>query len=96
MKHQGHPASGEKSHAKWLAPRLGATIQTLQQAGMSHDEAVQFVASEAVAIGHVEGETWYSLRNAIDTVEGLLAGHAAKWWSMQLIQRANDRIQEVL
>lgn len=92
--HRGHPTHGEQTQADYVRQRLGAAVTVLQQQGFSHREALAFAAG--LAFEQCDGERWASPQSAFKTVERLLEGCAAKFWSLRAINRALDVLAEVL
>jgi hypothetical protein len=54
------------------------------------------VANIAHEIGQGDGETWHDVGSARLTVNSLIAGRAAKDWSLGMIERALNEIKEAL
>lgn len=97
QEHRGHPTHGEEYRARHTAERIGAALVVLcDQEGLSHDEAVGFIAGMAWETGLLRRDTWASPKAAIDTVANLLAGRAAKHWSMDILDITLNELAEVL
>lgn len=95
--HRGHPSDSEADHARRIAPRLGAAVVVLRGEGFSEHEAIAFIAGLAHEIATTrDGETWQNVRGAVQTIDNILAGGAAKWWSMSAITRALDTVAELV
>jgi hypothetical protein len=94
--HVGHPTAQETARAHAVSQRLGVALVALCEHGMSADEARSFVAGIAWEIGKRQGDTWHDVRACCRTVENLTMGRAAKMWSLWLVSKAIDELQEVL
>lgn len=94
--HRGHPTDAECARASTVSERLGVALRCLCDSGFSEADARAFLAGVAWEIGQRDGETWHNPRSTKFTIDGLLNGRAAKMWSLLMIERAIEQIQEVL
>lgn len=94
--HRGHPTSGERFRARGTAARLGVTIATLRDQGFHYDEALAFISGVCTEVARNRGESWSNDGNAKTTLEGLLLGHAAKTWALDVIDIAMGTIHDML
>lgn len=83
--HRGHPFDREERAARKLAVYLERAIARLVKEGFSRDEAVAFIAGIAYSKAEASGETWSNPYNATQTIERVLAGRAAKDWSISAL-----------
>ena len=94
--HRGHPTGAEVKRARKIAVYIERAVTRLQGQGFSEREAVMFIAGAAYAKATTEGETWANPENAIETVERIRLGRAAKEWSEHAIILALFEIGDLL
>lgn len=83
--HRGHPTEREVRRARKLQPLLARAVHHLEAQGFGYGEAIAFIAGIAHDKAADLGETWSVEYNAISTIDGILAGRAAKEWSIQAL-----------
>lgn len=93
--HRGHPTEFETRRAHKIAVYLDRAMVRLERHGFGRDEAVAFIAGVAYQKALDEGEGWSNQHNAVETIERLLIGRAAKEWSEHAIILALFEIADV-
>lgn len=94
--HRGHPTEREFRSASKVQPLVERAIRLLERQGFTNAEAIAFFAGIAHAKGVELGETWTEETNAKQTVESILAGRGAKYWSLAAIKLALYEVADLL
>jgi hypothetical protein len=93
--HRGHPDGTEVARAEMVRQRIIGILGKLAAAGV--DRPLPFFVEMAQLVTVEDRrENWSSIYSAKGTVENILAGRAAKHWSMDAIDATCKTVEELL